>query len=244
MFNLKKKVINEGLCEIILIYFNIHIIFFIFVFVQNPFSDAGGEEKGSELKGTLPQTSKMHEKMVNNSSRNMRHKYCYSKREDELKNLNLPKRKFRCTSCNYESNCKTHFNLHLLTHLDIHLNSSNYSCECNGKEDSERDAPSHQSLKYRCCLCGFDYTCQKKFDAHILTHQKMKYNCSSCNYESKLKSDLKQHMLTHKNIKFKCSECCYKSDRREDLKRHEYTHQNVSKLSDLTAAMSVTEEST
>ncbi|XP_031356701.1 zinc finger protein 710-like [Photinus pyralis] len=106
---------------------------------------------------------------------------------------------FNCAHCDYGSENKQLFQLHILTH------------QCN---------------VLQCAHCDYATNNNNYFKRHLLTHNKSKnLKCDICHYETNNSYCFKQHLLNHTDSKdFKCANCHYKTNDKYCFKRHLLTH--------------------
>lgn len=137
-------------------------------------------------------------------------------------NLNL----YSCKLCNYTTNLKINFSIHLCGIIDngdevmlrecSKCRTTSYSsiwyhyshlrnCILEKKNESERNSQSNQRVKllpfsdvYQCDQCHYTSTCRAYFIRHNKRHQNKNlfFNCTKCNRKFKQRCTLKIHIKT------------------------------------------------
>jgi hypothetical protein len=109
-------------------------------------------------------------------------------------------RMYCCSACSYQSNDKSHYNVHARTHT------------------GERP--------FACDLCGFSCSQSGSLKVHMRRHTGEKpFACEECSYICDQRSHMKRHMRTHTGEKpFVCSVCQSAFTTASYLKIHMRTH--------------------
>ncbi|XP_031631845.1 zinc finger and SCAN domain-containing protein 31-like [Contarinia nasturtii] len=185
---------------------------------------------GITMDTTIQNTSTVK---LNNDSNNMtgRSNGRPSKQTESLRRKNSTssnqmgtKKRFQCQLCEYSSNQKGNFNVHMRTHTG----EKPYRCDNCHKEFArmehlKRHKVSHtDQIPFHCrgCFKGFSQKTEK--DGHEKMCKLRRYECHICKkFVTVNKCDLKIHMQQHTGAKpFRCEVCmkCFK--RKEHLKKH------------------------
>ncbi|XP_031639862.1 zinc finger protein 84-like [Contarinia nasturtii] len=137
--------------------------------------------------------------------------------------LKIQKR-FHCKVCEYSSNRKWNFNVHMRTHSGV----KQYRCDiCPKAFTSMQNLKNHkmahtEQVPFHCrgCLSGFPQKAGR--DAHEKVCKKRRYECHICKKFNNLnKNHLEMHMRKHNSEKpFRCEICMKRFTKKYGLKRH------------------------
>ncbi|KAF2878997.1 hypothetical protein ILUMI_27179 [Ignelater luminosus] len=150
------------------------------------------------------------------------------KNEDSPYNKNENKR-FVCTKCNKSYNFKSHFDVHLKSHIFKKL----FSCPvCEKDFSQEKYLQSHAMLhtaqagSYQCHICLKYLSASTALKRHYRTHTGEKpYVCACCDKQFAQKIQLNVHMRTHTGQKpFKCDICHAEFSQKSHLLGHVRIH--------------------
>ncbi|KAJ8970531.1 hypothetical protein NQ317_015797 [Molorchus minor] len=141
---------------------------------------------------------------------------------------------YKCSKCEYKTNCKEYLTKHSLVHKD----SSMYKCsKCEFKTKRQSTLKRHSIVHKD----ASELTIRKRQGAlkrHSLVHKDSSevtmYRCGKCEYRTKYQEHLKRHSVVHTDTSelamYKCSKCQFKTKYQKYLKDHSLVHKDTSEL--------------
>ncbi|XP_031330924.1 RE1-silencing transcription factor-like [Photinus pyralis] len=138
----------------------------------------------------------------------------------------------KCATCDYQSNNKYYFKLHLLNHTNSETNSKVFKCAyCDYKTKYKGNCKQHllnhiNSKDFQCADCNYKTHNKYYFNRHLLIHTGSKnFKCGYCNYKTNNKLYLNLHLFNHTDSKnFKCANCDYETNNKYYFNIHCLKH--------------------
>ena len=134
---------------------------------------------------------------------------------------------FTCEDCG-----KTYLRLKALDHHKLVAHSDNpptkpFQCTICCKSYYRRDElndhviSSHGEKLFKCDLCLYSTSLEKRLKKHKISHEPRSVNCEDCEFKTSTKKNLMLHIdRHHNNITLSCKICSYKCKSKIDFQSH------------------------